>query len=72
MSSDQGTHFWFMAIQTPNGSGYCLADYQGVCTPCPGATRLDVFNDLREGINRQHPQSRGGTVIAFDIQPNQI
>lgn len=69
---NQGTHFWFMAIQTPNHTGYRLNDYQGVLTPLPGSTRLDLFNDIRREVERQDPLSRGGIVVAFDLQPNKI
>lgn len=68
----QGTHFWFMAIQTPNRTGYRLNDYQGVLTPRPGSTRLDLFNDIRREVEQQDPLSRGGIVVAFDLQPNKL
>lgn len=64
--------FWFMAIQTPNGAGYRLNSYQGVLTPEPGTTRLSLFNEVLEEINRRDPLSIGGAVIAFDAQPNEL
>ena len=71
-NADQGTHFWFMAIQTPNSRGYFVADYKGTITPEPGATRLDLFNELLDGVGQRWPESRGGVVLAFDIQPNKL
>lgn len=68
----QVPHFWFMTIQTPNGAGFRINSYQGVLTPKPGTTRLDLFNELREEIERRDPLSRGGCVIAFDVQPNAL
>lgn len=68
----QGTHFWFMTMQTPNAAGYFMNSYQGTWTPGPEETRLDMFNSLRSLVEETDPRSRGGTVIAFDIQPNQI
>jgi hypothetical protein len=68
----QGTHFWFLTMQTPNAAGYYLSSYQGTFTPPAGATRLDAFNEVRQLVERNDPPSRGGTVLAFDIQPNQI
>lgn len=66
------SYFWFMTIQTPNGAGFNISDYQGVLTPEPGETRLSIFNDLREQIVREFPRSSGGSVIAFDLQPNEL
>lgn len=64
--------FWLMTIQTPNEAGYNITDYQGILTPRPGATRLELFNEIREQIERDNPQSRDGAVIAFDVQPNDL
>lgn len=64
--------FWLMTIQTPNQAGYNITDYQGVLTPKPGTTRIDLFNEIRDQIYRDFPQSRGGAVIAFDAQPNEL
>ncbi|MFI9598965.1 hypothetical protein ACIHCX_03620 [Streptomyces sp. NPDC052043] len=71
-ATKQGSHFWMMTIQTPNAAGYNVTDYQGTLTPARGATRLDLFNEIREEIYRESPHSRGGVVIAFDVQPNQL
>lgn len=72
MKQPEPTHFWFMAIQTPNVHGYRLNDYQGALTPEPGTTRLSLFNEIREEVERKDPLSRGGIVIAFDVQSNQL
>jgi len=64
--------FWLMTIQTPNRAGYNITDYQGVTTPAPGTTRLDLFNQIRNEIYREYPQSQGGAVIAFDLQANEL
>ncbi|MFB7707903.1 hypothetical protein [Streptomyces sp. NPDC056105] len=68
----QGTHFWFMVIQIPNWGGYCVTSYQGALTPKLGATRLDMFNEIRADIDEVDPQARGGAAIAFDIQLNEL
>ncbi|MET9190096.1 hypothetical protein ABZX63_33255 [Streptomyces tendae] len=68
----QVPHFWFMTIQTPNGAGYRINSYQGVLTPEPGTTRLSLFNEVREEIDRRDPLAIGGAVIAFDVQPNNL
>ena len=64
--------FWFMTIQKPNAHGYFLNSYQGTLTPAPGTTRLTLFNEIREEVDRQDPRTIGGVVIAFDVQPNEL
>jgi hypothetical protein len=68
----QGTHFWFLTMQTPNASGIYMNTYQGTWNPAPDATRLDMFNRIRSFVEEKDPRSRGGMVISFDIQPNQL
>ncbi|MFF2383743.1 hypothetical protein [Streptomyces sp. NPDC058108] len=70
--SKQVPHFWFMTIQTPNGGGYWIGSYRGVLTPESEATRLSLFNEIREEINQRDPLAVGGAVIAFDVQPNKL
>lgn len=71
-ADQQGTHFWFVAIQTPAASGYNLGHYWGTVTPGAEATRLDLFNWLISDVYERNPRARGGSVIAFDIQPNKL
>lgn len=71
--SQQGSHFWFMTIQAPNGTGgIYMNSYQGTRTPHRGATRLELFNAIRQEIKQVDPLSESGVVIAFDIQPNKL
>ncbi|MEU6543848.1 hypothetical protein [Streptomyces sp. NPDC046859] len=71
--SKQGSHFWFMSIQGPNGAGgFYLNSYQGTRTPKRGATRLELFNSIRQEVSENDPLSQSGVVIAFDIQPNKL
>jgi len=65
----QGSHFWFMVIAMPGGN---VGSYQGTITPRPGATRLDMFNQVREDVRRHAPATTAGAVTAFDVQPNQL
>jgi hypothetical protein len=71
-ASEQGTHFWFMSIQTPNATGVYTNSYQGAWTPALRATRLDMFNEIQAFVENEDPRARGGMVVAFDIQPNQL
>lgn len=68
----QGPLFWFMSIQTANGAAFYVIGYQGTWVPKPGATRLDLFHEIRQYVGDREPRSRDGVVVAFDIQPNKI
>ena len=69
---EQGTHFWFMSVMAVNPRGPWMNDYQGTVTIAPDATRLELFNQIREEVAEKDPRSRGAVVLAFDIQPNQL
>lgn len=71
-SAEPNSHFWFMSVVTMNAVGPWFNDYQGTLTLAPGATRLEVFNQIREEVAQNDPRSRGSLVIAFDIQPNEL
>jgi len=66
--SEQGTHFWFMSIRAPEGA----MSFTGTVTPGPGETRLDLFGRIHDQIVSENPAVRDASVLAFDIQPNQI
>lgn len=68
----QGPLFWLMVIQASNPMGFSVNSYQGTWTPARGATRLDLFNAIRQHVNDTEPHCRTGVVTAFDIQPNKI
>ncbi|MDT9688181.1 hypothetical protein Q5762_07395 [Streptomyces sp. P9(2023)] len=68
----QGTHFWFMTIQTPTTGGFHIRDFSGTISPSRGRTRFDLFNELRKKVTEVDPKTEHGTVIAFDIQPNKL
>lgn len=70
--TEQGTHFYFMVVQTPVAGGVHVSSQRGTCTPERGATRLDLFNAILAEAVQASPISANGNVIAFDIQPNQL
>lgn len=72
MPKSEPTHFWFMAVQMPTATGYRINDYQGALTPQPGTTRLSLFMEIRAEVARQDPDTQGGVVISFDVQPNKL
>lgn len=65
---ERGTHFWFASFRTTSDA----ISFAGTSTPAPGATRMDLYNDITEKIRRENPHLAGMAVIAFDIQPNQL
>lgn len=69
---EQGTHFYFITLQQANARGIYTNTLSGYWTPAPGQTRLDVFNEIRAKFEARDAGVRGGVVLAFDIQPNQL
>jgi hypothetical protein len=70
--AEPDSHFWFLSVMATNAAGPWFNSYQGALTLAPGATRLEVFNQIREEVARNDPRSRGAIAIAFDIQPNEL
>ncbi|MFJ5644060.1 hypothetical protein [Streptomyces sp. NPDC093223] len=68
----QVPHFWFMTIETPGVGASRVGSYQGLRTPRRGQTRLELFNSIRAEIEERDPLTRGGVVVGFDIQPNEM
>lgn len=65
--AEQGTHFWFMTVQTPAPYGGAnVRTKWGDITPGPDDTCASMFRMLLDSI------APDGNVIAFDIQPNQL
>lgn len=69
---EQGTHFYFITLQQGNARGFYTNTLSGCWTPGAEQTRLDVFNEIRAEFEARDPGVRGGVVLAFDIQPNQL
>lgn len=73
MADQQGTHFFLITIQYPRPGGTVgITSANGAWTPARKSTRLDVFNAIRAELESQYPECRGGTVLAFDLQPNRL
>lgn len=72
MTTRQGTHFWTMTLQCMEDDRPAVTGCNGHWTPKPGQTRYDVFQEIRAEIENSQPQTRGGVVVAFDIQPNAL
>lgn len=66
--AEQGTHFWLIAFI----SDCRHLSASGTLTPKPGATRLDMYNLIRDDLVARTPGLRDASVIAFDIQPNKL
>ncbi|MGP3686515.1 hypothetical protein ACTVZO_17715 [Streptomyces sp. IBSNAI002] len=70
--SEQGTHFIFMSLTVPTPQGFMTLRRSGAVTPPQGATRLDMFEVLRQQVIAEDPSHAEAVVIAFDIQPNEL
>lgn len=68
----QDTHFYLLTLQVPTPAGFSVRSWAGTCTPGPGATRYDVYRDLRDHYARQYPECATAAATAFDLQPNQL
>ncbi|RST04694.1 hypothetical protein EF910_16455 [Streptomyces sp. WAC07149] len=69
MSDEQGSHFYVLTLQSRNSS---VCTVSGTYTPAPGATRNDVYTQLRADLARQYPSMENATVLHFSIEPNQL
>lgn len=67
---EQGSHFWLMVVEDRRGRDHYAGS--GTTTPPAGATRRDMRDLLLADLEAEYPQARGGILIAFDIQPNQL
>jgi hypothetical protein len=70
--TEQGTHFYFMVIQTSINGGTQVSENYGTLTPNEGATRIDLYEAVKADAIRRNPIAAHGAVIAFDIQPNKL
>ncbi len=62
-------YFWIMTIQT---DGF-IWHFQGTTEVNPGETRHDVYERLRAWFTTElAPDSAGGAVLFFDLQPNKL
>jgi hypothetical protein len=69
---ERGSHFFFITMSQVNHMGPYMNTLTGTLTLKPGATRLELFNEIRAEFESRDPKVRGGTVLAFDIQPNKL
>jgi hypothetical protein len=72
VSAEQGTHFFYITMHQVNALGPYTNSFSGAFTPKPGETRLDLYNAIRADFEASDSKVRGGIVLAFDIQPNQL
>lgn len=63
-NAPQGSHFYLLTLVGANGTH---SEAYGTLTLKPGATRLEVFEELRAQALENFP---GGCVIAFSLEPN--
>lgn len=66
--AEQGTHFWLIAFI----SGRRHASASGTITPKSGATRMEMYNIIRDKLIADMPGLSEASIIAFNIQPNKL
>lgn len=71
-STEQGSHFWLLVMQSRIKGGVANSSYSGTLQPDPGETRYDLFLAIRDMVAEQYPDAMESAVLAFDVQPNQI
>ncbi|WP_263168139.1 hypothetical protein [Streptomyces sp. SCSIO ZS0520] len=65
----EGTHHWIITVEQPGRASLTI---DGSCTPGLGATRRDVFRDVKAFAESKHPDLRGANVVFFALESNQI
>jgi len=65
----QGTHLYVLSLFI---HGYADTTLHGTITPAPGATRRDIFNQLRENAARNDKRWLKALVVFFSLEPNQL
>ncbi|MFE7410215.1 hypothetical protein [Streptomyces laurentii] len=66
-NQNQGTHAYVLTLADPQGQ----ATSSGTITPAPGATRNDVYLDLRHEAVHRYSMERA-VVVFFSLEPNTL
>ncbi|WP_432014964.1 hypothetical protein [Streptomyces cucumeris] len=61
-----------MTVQRPTATGVSVATWHGDVTAQPGSTRRDLYEWLRAEHGRRYPDTVGGIVLFFSLEPNQL
>lgn len=68
-TTSQGTHMYVLTMDLP---GRSTVTVDGTITPDTGATRHDVYRDIKARTVRNYPEMARGIVTLFDLQPNAL
>ncbi|MFI1678822.1 hypothetical protein [Streptomyces sp. NPDC020607] len=72
-NTSQGSHQYLLTLQAPHPSGgFAISTWTGTCTPTEGTTRHDIYQQLRQDVEREAPNFAGASLLFFDLQPNQL
>ncbi len=64
---------WVITLTWADGLATKQATSEGVATPSPGATRQELFREIRRWVAETKGLDPGGVAVAFfDIAPNAI
>ncbi|MGW6565034.1 hypothetical protein [Streptomyces sp. NPDC054975] len=64
----QGSHAYVLTLSNPRGQGMV----SGTITPAPGASRYDVYLDIRRHAVSVYPSLGDATVVFFSLEPNTL
>ncbi|MFD8325210.1 hypothetical protein [Streptomyces lydicus] len=65
----QGSHQWIMTVEMP---GQAMQTLYGTCTPDAGATRHDMFLDIKANLAEESPAMAHANVVFFSFERNTL
>ncbi|MFE5828982.1 hypothetical protein ACFQ8W_01715 [Streptomyces sp. NPDC056508] len=68
-TTTQGTHMYVLTLNLPARAAVTV---DGTVTPDPGATRHDLYRDIKARTIKTHPDMAYGVVTFFSLQPNTL
>lgn len=71
-ATEQSTHHYVLTVQKPLPQRFAVHTVHGTCIPASGATRKDVYEQVRADFDRTNPELTGGNVLFWSLEPNQL
>lgn len=65
----QYTHHYILTLEMPQYASFTVS---GVMTPRPGATRDEVYTEIRRDATKDDPRMTRANVVFFSLEPNQL
>lgn len=71
-TAEQATHHYVLTVQKPLPQGLAVHTIHGTCILAAGATRKDVYEQVRAEFDQTTPELMGGNVLFWSLEPNQL